>query len=115
MIVGSAQSFADSVPSETRIIDNTIRYAQNIFPIDRGGYAYPMAIVGGNVRFQGEGPVYVTLRIGGQSYTALTDNFGDYSFFAYANGGRRFEVNAWVIGGEEVPASKKTGELSVQK
>lgn len=114
MIVGSAQTLAESHRSETRVIDNVIRYAQNIYPIDRGGYAYPMALVGGNVRFEGEGPVYVTLRIGGQSFSALTDNRGDYSFFAYTNGAGRFEVNAWVINGEEVPAAKKVGKLSAQ-
>ncbi len=116
--VAAAQSFAAPSTSETRIIDNQIRYARTLHPADRNGFSYPMAIVGGNVLFQGTGPVYVTLRIGGQTHTALTDSRGDYSFFAYTAGAGRFEVEAWVINPTDAENGSKlikSGSLSVQK
>jgi hypothetical protein len=114
MVFGAAQAVAAPQIKETQIIDNAIRYARSIYPIDRNGGVYPMAAVGGTVQFEGPGPVYVTLRIGGQTYSALTDQRGDYSFFAYTNGAGRFEVQAWTINAPE-GGSSKTGELSLQK
>ncbi|MEO5667500.1 MAG: hypothetical protein ABIR96_05535 [Bdellovibrionota bacterium] len=123
-IIGATQSMAAGLPGDrdgdssrgpSRIIDNTIRYAQSIYPIDRGGFIYPMALIGGNVRFDGNGPVYVTLHIGGQTFTALTDSRGDYSFFAYANGSGHYDVQAWVADEGQQHALTKTGEVSVQK
>jgi hypothetical protein len=114
MIAGAAEAVAAPQTRETQIIDNLIRYARSMYPADSNGGIYPMAIVGGTVRFDGPGPVYVTLRIGGQSYSALTDQRGDYSFFAYTNGAGRFEVQAWTVNAPE-GGSSKIGELSLQK
>jgi|GEM_PF-2355380 len=116
-LFGAAQSSADSSSTETRIIENRIQYARNIFPIDRGGFAYPMALIGGTVFHTGPAPVYVTLRIGGQTFTALTDTRGDYSFFAYTAGAGRFEVQAWVgsDSSEEGGSVTTQGQLTLQK
>ena len=116
LLASSAPSFATPKVEETRIIDNVVQYARTIYPIERSGFAHPMAAIGGNVRFTGFGPVYVTLMLGGQNYTALTDDRGDYSFFVFTNGAARFDVRAWQSGEPEKAKSiVRQGELEVQK
>ena len=71
-----------------------VDYAQSLMPADRQGYLIPEAIVGGKVDFTGAPPVYVTLRTGGQNYTQLADQQGNFSFLVYANSGQ-FTIEAW--------------------
>jgi hypothetical protein len=87
----------DTVP--TKIISNTIRYAQLISSARYNSTigAVDNAAIGGKVEFTGPGPVYVTIRMGGQDYTALTDQTGKYSFWVYANSSR-FVSEAWLPG-----------------
>ena len=87
--------------TETKIVSNVINYAQTIAPVDRGGFAYILGLVGGTVTYTGPGPVFVTLRTGGQSYTSPVDYNGKYSFFVYANSGT-INTEAWIPG---VPSS----------
>jgi hypothetical protein len=114
VLAASSQSFAAPATSETRIIDNVVRFARTIYPIERSGLAFPMAAISGNVRFQGFGPVYVSLYVGGQAYTALTDDRGDYSFFVFTNGGGRYDVRAWTDS-DSKSVSVQSGDLEVQK
>lgn len=79
----------------TPIIDNVIDYATTISPVDRGGFSYPMALIGGHITTELAKPLNVTLRIGGQTYTALTDSAGVYSFMAYTNGARNYQIEVW--------------------
>lgn len=58
-----------------------------------------MALVGGHVVTELPMPLNVTLRIGGQSYTSLSDKDGNYSFMVYANA-RQLTVEAWSSTGE---------------
>jgi len=86
----------------SQVGDVTIDYARLVAPADRQGFSVYMAAIGGSVQLDGVAPVNVTLRIGGQSYTALTDRNGVFSFFVYANGSSRFEVEAWLPESESV-------------
>jgi hypothetical protein len=99
--------FTVSALAETTIIKNEIDYARSLVPADRNGIPVYLAAVGGTVTFVGDGPVNVTIRIGGQDYTALTDQVGRYSFLVYANASS-FRSEAWLPGQEPVLALNVT-------
>jgi hypothetical protein len=81
---------------ETRIIETKINYARALVADDRQGFSVRMAAIGGQVVFEGgHPPVYATLRIGGQIYTAPSDAQGYFSFFVYTNGYNEFTVEGW--------------------
>jgi hypothetical protein len=96
--------FTFSALAETTIVDNDIEYAVLLDPVDRVGHTIFLAAIGGKVTFEGDGPVNVTIRTGGQNYTALSDQTGNYSFLVYANSGR-FESEAWLPGHDPVRAT----------
>ncbi len=72
-----------------------VDYARAIETIDRGGGPTILGAVGGFVRYRGPGPVFVTLRIGGQSYSSPVDKrTRQFAFLVWANQDR-FQVEAW--------------------
>ncbi len=85
---------------ETRIIETKINYARSVVAHDRNGFAVYMAAIGGQIVFEGGNPpVYATLKVGGQIYTAPTDFDGNYSFYVYTNGYNQFSVEGWASHG----------------
>lgn len=96
---------SNETPPVNNTIVNVIDYVSTIYPIDRGGFPYPMALVGGHAVTELPKPLNVTLRIGGQNYTALTDRNGFYSFMVYTNGARQVTTEVWSNSG----ASSNTG------
>lgn len=107
LLAVSFLTFASEVPP-TRVIANRIDYGFLVAAAKPQAGVVDMAAIGGTVTFEGTGPVYVTLRIGGQDYTALTDAAGRYSFWAYANSSSRFGVEAWTIPGSQ-PGTAQAG------
>ena len=89
MLAGGA-SFA-----ATQIKKIHISYSQLLLPVDRQGFQIPQAIIGGNIEFEGTAPVYVSLLIGGQTYTAPTDQLGAFSFLAFTANAGNYELRAW--------------------
>ncbi|MEZ4815015.1 MAG: hypothetical protein R3A80_07400 [Bdellovibrionota bacterium] len=77
-----------------------INYSRLLLPVDRQGFAIPQAIIGGQVDFEGVAPAYVTLIIGGQSYTQPTDRQGFFSFLAYTANASNYTLEAWLVGAE---------------
>ena len=98
--------------SQTIIHDVEIHYSRLVTPADRNDFTIYLAAIGGKVNFEGEAPVYVTLKIGGQTYTAPSDREGMYSFFVYTNNSGEFEVSAWTNDSPELVST--TGAI-VQK
>ena len=93
--LASLQSFAADIPAKTVIHSVKIEYSRMLYPVNAQGFEIYQAIIGGHVDFEGKPEVNVTLKIGGQTYTAPTDPHGDFSFFVFANYAGRFEVGAW--------------------
>src|SRR5437763_643179 len=87
-----------------------IQYSRLLFPVDRQGFEIPQFVVGGNVDYTGDLPIFVTLTIAGQSYTQPTDKLGQFSFFAYAAGAGSYQLDAWV---PSIGAAPKTDSVKV--
>jgi hypothetical protein len=104
---------SNETPPVNNSIINVIDYVRAIYPIDRGGFPYTMALVGGHAVTELPKPLYVTLRIGGQNYTALTDRNGFYSFMVYTNGAGRLTTEVWSDSGASSNISIHT--LSVER
>lgn len=81
--------------AETTLKKLTINYSRLLLPVDRQGFAIPQAIVGGKVDFEGDLPVFVTMLVGGQSYTQATDRAGFFSFMVYTAGASEYTLEAW--------------------
>lgn len=108
------------VPSGLEAHDNNtiiqevhIDYARTLHHRGEHGGFFTLAALGGRVDFIGTDPINVTVKIGGQSYTALTDPHGNYSFLVYTAGAGRFEVEAWVNSFD--PARKKMSVIKTSK
>jgi hypothetical protein len=93
--LASLQSFAADIPAKTIIHSVKIEYSRMLYPVNAQGFEINQAIIGGHVHFEGKPEVNVTLKIGGQVYTAPTDPHGNFSFFVFANYAGRFEIGAW--------------------
>lgn len=85
----------------TKIVDHEIISSQLLDPADRNGFTMFMGVIDGKVTFEGEAPVYVTLKNNYDSYTTLTDREGRYTFFFYIRGRRDYTLTAWTPGGEQ--------------
>jgi hypothetical protein len=81
--------------AKTEIQQLRIDYSRTLTPADNHGYTIFQAIVGGKVDFIGQAPIYVTMQVGGQTYTTLTDPAGFYSFFVYTNNAGQYNLQAW--------------------
>lgn len=84
-VAKSARTQKDA--KNTEISEATITYSQLV--------GQNQAIIGGQVAFAGPGPVFVTVRMGGQSFTQPVDFEGFFSFFVFTNGDGQFEYSAW--------------------
>ncbi len=88
--------FAFSALAKAEVKKITIAYSRLLLPVDRQGMAIPQAIIGGKVDFEGSAPAYVSLIIGGQTYTQPTDRLGYFSFLAYTANANSYNLEAWL-------------------
>ncbi len=102
--------FAALAKAEIKKIN--ITYSRLLLPVDRQGFAIPQAIIGGKVDFEGVAPAYVSLIIGGQSYTQPTDRMGYFSFLAFTANAANYTVEAWLpaVEGAEESSARLTVE-----
>jgi hypothetical protein len=98
--------FAFSTLATAEVIKITIAYSRLLLPVDRQGMSIPQAIIGGKVDFEGAAPAYVSLIIGGQTYTQPTDRLGYFSFLAYTANANSYNLEAWL------PATESSTEPS---
>ncbi len=110
----ASKTLAPEATSSTVIKDITLHYAQLLAPANRQGTSIFMAIAGGRVDFEGPGPVFVTMSIGGQKYTSPTDQQGAFSFLTYANGSSSLDLNAWVAGDDSANTASIHSSMTAQ-
>lgn len=102
-----------SALAETTLKTLTIKYSRLLMPVDRQGFAIPQAIVGGKVDFEGDLPVFVTMIVGGQSYTQPTDRAGFFSFLVYTAGASEYTLEAWTTA--HGSTGQETAKISIAK
>lgn len=90
-----ASFFAFIALSQAEVRKITVTYSRLLLPVDRNGHSIPQAIIGGKVDFEGAAPAYVSLLIGGQTYTQPTDRLGYFSFLAYTANAAEYTLEAW--------------------
>ena len=66
--------------------------------VNKEGKSVPHVMIGGQVKFQGNDQVFVSLDLEGQKYSTPADPEGNFSFYVLTNGAVNLYLSAWTSG-----------------